>query len=136
MQGNTEQETFRLQDAYVGNTEDVSGCSWMFKSSIDTVKFLNVMSEELNGGVGGSHFLLRPEEEVTFVHHPVDVRSARERKQGRRRYKKAQKHYGKTYTVTQGQLLGALAVTLGTIMLLSVLLFHCYIKFAQITGAI
>lgn len=136
MQGNTEQETFRLQDAYVGNTEDVSGCSWMFRSSTDTVKFLNVVSEELKGGVGGSHFHLNPEEAVTAVHHPVDVRSARERKQGRRRYKKAQKHYDKTYTVTQGQMLGALAVTLGVSMLLSVGLFQFYVWFAGLAGAI
>lgn len=48
-----------------------------------------------------------------------DNRSKKERRAGRKAYKRAKAHYGKTYVVTREQLLWAVVVSIGLIMLIS-----------------
>lgn len=48
-----------------------------------------------------------------------DARSRSDRRAGRKRYRKAQKHYGKTYILTKKQVIGWLAAWVGSVLILS-----------------
>lgn len=56
-----------------------------------------------------------------------DNRSRKDRRAGRRAYRKATKHYGKTYVLTRNQIMSGLAVCIGMSMLMSVGLFRAYL---------
>lgn len=69
-------------------------------------------------------------------YEPTDSRVPRMRRRGRRRFKKAVRHYGKTYTVTKMQVLWGIITVLGLIIFLGSFLFAFYVKLAQLLGVI
>lgn len=74
--------------------------------------------------------------ELEPEYKPLDLRPEREQIAGRKNYKKAVKHYGKTYVFTRGQVLMAMAVMLGFTLIIGTLLFSYYVHLAQGLGLI
>ena len=56
-----------------------------------------------------------------------DARPRAERRAGRRAYRKATAFYGKTYTITQFQLIAWIAVSVGVVLFSSAILFRVYL---------
>lgn len=131
MSSNTGGGISLLAEAYVLGPNSTTSRLYMFdlESELssdldDTVPIAPISVPFIPGNLGGG------------AHNPLDTRSSKVRRSSRRGYRKAVKHYGKTYTFTKSQVLWAMAIVLGLVVMLSSFLFTFYIHFAQTLGVI
>ena len=61
------------------------------------------------------------------LYKPKDKRSRRDRRAGRKGYKRAKQHYGKTYVLTRGQVMWGIVLLCGVMIMGSALLCQFYI---------
>src|ERR1051326_791243 len=70
----------------------------------------------------------------TAVYVPKDDRPWNVRRQGRKAYKKASKHYGKTYVLTRAQVWWLVVLWLGSVLLASSAMYQFWVFMAERTG--